>query len=123
MRIFHKTESWNSKVNFVDENDRFVGFDTDQYCCEDADWFIADTPQSTTQEDAIQPEEMAGWLFDPDFFEEVNGGEFDQGGMVIFRMCKGGEEKFLHLYNCHNGYYSHGFTSGQGDVTERNECI
>ena len=30
------------KVNFVDENNVFVGYDLLQDCCEDANWFIAD---------------------------------------------------------------------------------
>lgn len=33
----------------------------------------------------------------------------DEGEMVVFRIIKYGQEKFLHLFNCHNGYYSYGF--------------
>jgi hypothetical protein len=39
----------------------------------------------------------------------VNGSRFDDGGMAIFRIVKGSAEKFIHIFNCQNGYYSHGF--------------
>tara|TARA_Y100000593_G_C4221492_1_gene292107 strand:- start:330 stop:704 length:375 start_codon:yes stop_codon:yes gene_type:complete len=124
MKIFDQKQGWRSKVNFVDANNVFVGFDTDQCCCEHADWFIADTPKDTIEERDARPDEMAGWVFDRDYFEEVsNGREFDGGGMVIFRITKDGSEKFLHLFNCHNGYYSHGFTFGAGGVVEREGAI
>lgn len=46
MKIFTKENSnWDSKVNFVDENNVVLGYDLSQDCCEHADWFIADKPQ------------------------------------------------------------------------------
>jgi len=36
MKIFHKTPTdWESKINFVDVNNRAVGFDMAENCCED----------------------------------------------------------------------------------------
>lgn len=37
MKIFDK----DGKVNFVDENNVIVGYDTNQHCSEHAGWFIA----------------------------------------------------------------------------------
>ena len=124
MKIFDQKQGWRSKVNFVDANNLFVGYDTDQCCREHADWFIADAPKSTIEDQEKELEEMPGWIFDRDYFKEVfNDREFDGGSMVIFRITKDGKEKFLHLFNCHNGYYGHGFTFGVGETVEREGCL
>jgi hypothetical protein len=123
MKIFNKDSGWDSKVNFVDSNNVVLGFDIAQCCCEEADWFIADSPthKILDRKETIDgtPEEMVGWNFDPNYFQKVNyvpsSGKpheynvLEEGSMVIFRIVKGDGEKFIHLYNCHNGYYSHGF--------------
>jgi len=48
-------------------------------------------------------------VFDTTFFKEVDGGDFDGGGMAIFRIVNREAEKFIHIFNSHNGYYAHGF--------------
>jgi hypothetical protein len=111
MKIFDQTarDFWGSKVNFADENNVLLGYDTDQCCCENAGWFISDTPQAKVIE-GEQPNDLPGFVFDTSYFQEVSGeDEFDAGGMAIFRIHDGGKEKFIHIYNCHNGYYGHGF--------------
>lgn len=118
MKIFNKTERWTEKVNFVDENNVMLGYDMSQSCCEDADWFVTDT-LPTPGGDCIpdvrnQPGEdgLAEWKFDPDFKQEIEAADTDHGGMVAFRIVKranGRDQKFIVLFNCHNGYYSHGF--------------
>lgn len=124
MKIFNDKKDWSTKVNFVDENNVFVGYDTDQSCCEHADWFISDKPENEIQERDDTPEKMEGWQFDREYFQEVeSSSDLDEGGMVRFRLSNGKEEKFLHLFNCHNGYYGHGFTFGVGDTVEREGCL
>ena len=112
---------WGGKGNFVDENNVFVGYDMGQSWCEYADWFIVDEPKDTIHKrDKNENLDLEGWIFDVDYFKEVdNGSEFDCGGMVIFKITKDSDEKFLHLFNCHNGYYSHGFSFGVNDVTKK----
>ena len=109
------------KVNFVDENNVFCGYDLNQDCCEYADWFIDskiwrdDIPDDSKN---LQPidEDLSGWVFDKEFFEEIGNSEkYDEGGMVVFKITKGKEEKFIHIFNSHNGYYSHGFEFKSGD--------
>ena len=57
----------------------------------------------------------AGYEFDPAFFEEHEGGDRYYGGgdrYAVFKIVPrsgGGDPKYLHIYNWHNGYYSHGF--------------
>jgi hypothetical protein len=111
MKLFDSGSFWETKVNFVDENNVVLGYDTVQGCCEHAGWFIADTPQKKIQSDAGANFDLTDWRFDPTYRQrEDNGLEFDAGGMEIFRIVNGDKEKFIHIFNAHNGYYSHGFT-------------
>lgn len=127
MKIFDSYQ-FGSKVNFVDEKNVLVGYDSGQSCCEHADWFIADAP---TTEVYTTPERVFGktdidltnFVFDPSYFVEHQGAFYGEGGIAIFRIHDGGTEKFLHLFNCHNGYYAHGFTMAIGDQGIREGCL
>lgn len=107
----------DGKVNFVDESNCLVGYDMRQDCCEHAGWHIADTPTFDLIEtdEPKEPVDYAGWAFDQWYMMRITGGEVDEGGMVVFKLyrkTKGGEpaeSKYLHIYNCQNGYYGHGF--------------
>lgn len=115
MKVF----DFNGKINFVDENNVFLGYSLEQSCCENAGWFISDKIESTIIEENTEIEQddpkLDGYVFDTTFFKEAEATEdFDDGGMVIFRIYKVTypkpfPEKFIHLYNVHNGYYGHGF--------------
>jgi hypothetical protein len=117
MKVFKGgASSWDSKVNFVDMNDVFVGYDMGQSCCEDAGYFIADsiTPYKYDM-DKIESHDIEHYIFDKDFFEYVPSEDLDCGGMVAFKLVSDGKpELFLHLYNAHNGYYGHGFEVKHG---------
>lgn len=107
MKVFNA----RGKVNFVDENNVVLGYDMGQSCCETADWFVADRPTNEIVE-RYGPPNLEGFVFDADYFQEVSCEDLSDlrdGGMVIFRLVNGDREQFLHLFNCHNGYYSHGF--------------
>ena len=120
MKIFER----DCKINFVDDNNVFVGFDNARNCCEDFGWcltreFPVDGFQESKEE--INPD---GFQFDVTFFKEVDE-DFDpeldnhyDGGAVVFRLTKGPDEIFLTLWNHHNGYYRHGFEMKAGD-----ECL
>lgn len=112
MKVFDCVERFDSKVNFVDENNVFLGYDMSEDDRQEADWFIADKPRldASFPEDSQKLLDLSGWVFDPSYFQAVsNDSVFDGGGMVIFRIVKGIREKFIHLYNIHNGYYGNGF--------------
>lgn len=126
MKIFNKSGNWTSKVNFVDENNILLGYDIGQSCCEQADWFISDEPQEEIQNDNLSnygEDDLKEWVFDKTYFKEVSGNEFDAGGMVIFRITNGDEQKFIHLFNCHNGYYGHGFEFGDEKTEIQSGCL
>jgi hypothetical protein len=106
MKIFKK----DGKINFVDKNNVFLGYDMRKSCCENADWFISDTITKNIQDNDCD-EDLEEYVFDISFFKEVTGMEFFEGGMAIFRIVNGEskKEKFIHIFNAHNGYYHHGF--------------
>lgn len=124
IKIFDGRSGWHTRTNFVDSNNRFVGYDLDQSCCEYADWFIADEITFSIEGDLNQPSEVDGYVFDPDFFKDISdrvvseGGGYnplDSGGMVVFKLdsvIDKGKVKYLHIFNAHNGYYSHGLVGG-----------
>jgi hypothetical protein len=119
MRLFEK----DGKINFVDANNVMLGYDMEASCCEFASWFILDQKKNTFETDercARIDFDLEEYVFDPRFFENVLDKNFDEGGMVIFRITNGTTEKFLHLFNVHNGYYSHGFNfSIDGETYQR----
>jgi hypothetical protein len=114
MKVFEgDTSSYYSKVNFVDSNDVFVGYDTVQECCEDAGWFVAPdiTPYDyDTERNGLCGHSVEDYIFDTNFFTEVESDSLDGGGQVAFRLiAEGKPDLYLHLFNSHNGYYGHGF--------------
>lgn len=116
MKIFNK-KGFIDKVNFVDENNVFVGYDLQQDCCEEADWFIADRAIDGIEDtEASMLEGLKPYRFDSDYFVEHNpGGDCDLGGIAIFRLVAPSQpDRYLHLYNSHNGYYCHGFEMKKG---------
>lgn len=128
MKIFKEEESsWDAKVNFVDGNNVFVGYDTDQCCCEHADWFIADTITSYSYDSYRDSKEVPcveDYVFDKDFFQEIESVDLDEGGMVAFRLiAKDKPDLYLHLFNCHNGFYGHGFEVKHGGEIVKSGCL
>ena len=118
MKVFTDKESFDHKVNFIDENNVCVGYDLSQDCCEHADWFIAQeiTPYDFHL-DLSQPMELPGYNFDPKFCQHLINGELDEGDMIIFKLIALNKpDLFLHLFNAQNGYYGHGFEVKQDDI-------
>lgn len=127
MRIFTKDNTcWDTKVNFVDENNVFLGYDLSQSCCEKAGWFISDvrnTPETwddvnkifEINEDISQ--DLSDFVFDTQVFEHHSAKECCDFSMIVLRIVNSdaSQEKFIHIYNCHNGYYAHGFEMKKDD--------
>jgi hypothetical protein len=118
MKIFDRVEGWGCKVNFVDENNVVLGYDVSQHCCEHADWFISDYMITNDYSDLSGDStiDVSNYRFDIDFFKRVDNPEREAESVVIFRITDGETEKFIHLYNIHNGYYSHGFTFEKNNI-------
>jgi len=98
----------DSKYNFVDANNVFVGYDSEQNCCESAGWYISYSPAAN----AIEVSESVAvdlepYSFYPDYFREDAEGE---SSIAEFKLKAAGlPDLYLILYNAHNGYYGHGF--------------
>jgi len=113
MRVFYKEAPFGSKVNFVDDNNILIGYDNEDDCCAQGGWFISDKKDEwldeTFKEEAL---DMPGWNFDMkycEFLEHPDGYRESENDAAQFRLVKDDDEKFLTLYNFHNGYYSRGF--------------
>lgn len=109
------------KVNFIDRNDTFIGYDTRTLCCEYADWFLSYKKDKKLTESDMRGDwtpqkdlDVSGYCFDTGYFEEYDY-------RVQFRMKKKGAPNiYLNLFNCHNGYYYHGFTAQvNGEIWEQ----
>jgi hypothetical protein len=115
----------DGKINFVDENNVFVGYDMGQCCCENADWFVSkNIPEKIIDSIEIN---FHNFVFDIDFFEEgvISEDNVDNGGSVLFRLVSKDktDDAYLCLYNCHNGYYGHGFDMEIGGQSLRSGCL
>lgn len=122
MKIFDSNNSpWREKVNFVDRNNLLVGYSMSACCCENFGWFIAESITPYGYDKLLGRDfseaELEPYVFDGGFIE-VASNDLDEGGQVAFRMiAEGKPDLYLHLYNAHNGYYSHGFEFQNGDET------
>lgn len=123
MKIFEKDKSsYHSKVNFVDDNDVFVGYDMSQFCCEDAGWFISEeiTPYRWEGMPKGSEYDLEKYVFEKSFEKEIEGGNLDCGTMVIFKLIsEDNPDLYLHIYNAHNGYYSHGLEVSMEGETKK----
>ena len=107
----------DGKINFIDENDVFVGFDVREQCSEDFGYFISTKKQyKICRGDDV---DVSGYTFNtskrPIEKEVSDDAGCDVLGMVIFKLVKPGNKNlYLHLYNFHNGYYAHGWEDSLG---------
>lgn len=124
MRVFYTNDSYYSKVNFVDENNVLVGYSNEDDCCAHGGWFISDNKdawlQDTFKEEAM---DLPGWNFDKNFVDQKLEGKYPEGGAIQFRLTNGDKEKFLTLYNFHNGYYARGFEVSVGGQVEKEGSV
>jgi hypothetical protein len=126
MKVFDKVENFECKVNFVDGNNVFVGYDTGQCCCEHAGYFVSDQLESDLSNEEKEMPNLEGYFFDINYIKycDDKNNELDSGRMVAFRMVhKDKEDLFLHIFNSHNGYYSHGFEFKNGDEVIEEDYI
>lgn len=78
VRVFTSEDSFEYKINFVDDNDVFLGFDYSQSCCE---WFgylilkelpdFLDYEQVRGRRESLEPEiDIKDYYFDTSFFKK-----------------------------------------------------
>lgn len=135
MEIIKCNKKYTYSINFIDENDVFVGYYMESFC-----WAIRLEDGTWLQEDDLteaDKERLKSYVFDPEFFEEIENCERSgteegepSGAQARFRLIGGYKgtmgfpgskrEILLVLANYHNGYYSHGFEmKNRGKVVRR----
>ena len=137
MKYFHADpKSWGNKINFVDENNVLVGYEFGASCCENFGWYVSNKVTTDLHDHIFNETAQAGgwdinqllegWTFDITFFVTLDNSidhYYDDSKRAVFRMIKGDQEQFLHLYNVHNGYYSHGFEFSQDGTAIKTGCL
>lgn len=118
MKVFTEEDSFDKKVNYVDENDRFVGYDLYRNCCESfghavtTDKEIGEFPDDVPC-NVAKDVDLAPYRFVDEPPDKVKSeDEYTRGGSVFFRIeAPDLPDLYVALWNYHNGYYSHGFES------------
>lgn len=98
-------------INFIDENDVFVGFEFLHHFKEDFGFYISNEKFSNPSL-SLPINEIEGYFFnclenvdEYNFLNEII--EFKDGLACISLINKDDNIIYLHLYNEHNGYYAH----------------
>ena len=110
--IFDEIDPWPDKVNFIDSNNRVLGYDMSSQCCESFGWTISTEPGAVGAANVVKGNKIDGRVFDAEYFGR-GGCEDGEGEWVSFKLVSVHRDSapplFVTLWNCHNGYYSHGF--------------
>ena len=101
------------RINFIDKNDCFVGFDWYANCCENFGYYVA---PEIAEGGSAGNGSLDGFFFDTTAEPtEICNDSYDVDGLVAFKCINDeGDVRYLHLYNHHNGYYSHGWEASWG---------
>ena len=111
----------DGKHNFVDEHNVVLGYDKSQQCCERAGWYLSDcVPESVEDKFGAQGFDFTPYRFDAKFIVFMRDNSLDDGNAAVFKIVAPSRpDKYIVLFNAHNGYYSHGFQLEQNDKVLR----
>ncbi len=111
MKVFITVVKDDKKVNFVDEYNTFIGFDTTQQCCENAGWYISEELRDDVEDGITILEGLDPYKIDKEYFEEVSSPQECDATIVRFKLTAPElPDLYLHLFNVQNGFYSHGLS-------------
>lgn len=98
------------RVNFIDKNDIYIGFDLSRQCCEDFGYYIS--RNKFDEENSIPLYKLKGYYFDTN--KSLDDIIKIKGDVACIKLIndKNNECIYLHLYNNHNGYYCHDLLVG-----------
>jgi hypothetical protein len=101
------------KINYVDHNNKFVGFDMQSNCCEDFGSGIFDhIPEKGSAE--LDNPDLETYYFEGTAPMDCMDGGGDGGGLAFRIISPTLPPLYVAIWNHHNGYYSHGFESYAG---------
>ena len=108
LKVFNR----DGKINFVDDKNTLVGYDMNRKCCEMADWGFSRDPLAREGRKDLPQEILDKMVFNVDVC--IKQSIYNDNGtttkLVSFALVGELETWYLVLSNCHNGYYSHGFS-------------
>jgi hypothetical protein len=122
IKIFERDD----KINFVDDNNVFVGFDYRACCCECFGYIISEKIDAEIEE---KEHDLSEYRFDTNYFKGIPCKEEDEEiwestNAVVFKMiAENKPDLFLKLHNTHNGYYGHGFEAKIGGLNWQEGCL
>ena len=114
MKVFTPDNSpWDAKVNYVDKNNRVLGYSMSKSCCESfGHCVLAELPASegAPDDNALSSPVLEPYLFTPEAPTLLSLNDADKGGGLAFRIVADGlSDLWVVIWNFHNGYYSHGW--------------
>lgn len=116
------------RINFVDKNNVFVGFDFTSDCCEYFGYvFVKVLPEvvngnKTKGSVELSELELKDFNFDVNFNKDLS--VYSEGEATSFRLVNNlNEEIYLILFNHHNGYYGHGFEMKDNEKLIFDGCL
>lgn len=70
------------------------------------------------EDDIETNKKLKDFVFDQSFMKKITKKDesYCEDEVVAFRATRGDEEIYIILFNCHNGYYGHGFDMKVGDL-------
>lgn len=99
-------KSQGYKINFIDKEDSYVGFDYESSCCERFWWDVRDASNQVLDDASIEDENiLLIGLADTEVGKEEDDEEHDYASFLL------SNGTYLCLHNSHNGYYGHGWES------------
>lgn len=113
MRVFDSSKGWQEKVNFVDSNNVFIGYDTHQECCATAGWFLSYKESEIYYDDIVKltNAELEPYVFDKDYLENMRG-DFDEVRGIRCRLTAPDKpDLYLHIYSTQMGVIDTGYQS------------
>lgn len=126
MKRFEASEGvWSTKMNWVDENNLLVGFDYDQCCCENFGYYYSvDGKFEADRVDLDGEHDLDDYVFDPSYHIRQCCERYEDDAEAVFMLINHNHDEtsklprvvYLHIYNSHNGYYSHGFEFCNGET-------
>lgn len=119
MKVFH----YSGSINFIDENDVFLGYVLEQSCCErsnfDLSWDQKFKKKIEYKDLSELNSILDGYFFDTNFMLKYYDSKNTHREYAVFRLKKEGEKNaYIFLSNQHNGHYSHGFSLSQVDMSD-----
>lgn len=119
MKVFN----YGGSINFIDENDVFLGYELSTSCSEFADYKLFYDRKGKKEVTYKNYDELNdildGYFFDITFMVSFYDDKNTKSNIALFRLINESNNSiYLGLSNRHNGYYVHGFCLEKIDISD-----